>query len=29
MNYLDGTRKTNWRQVFPKVSEMIDKNEMS
>jgi hypothetical protein len=29
MDYLDGTRKTNWRQVFPKISEMIDKNEMS
>lgn len=29
MDYLDGTRHTSWRTVFPKVSEMIDKNEVS
>jgi len=29
MNYLDGTRKTNWKLVFPKVAEMIEKNEIS
>lgn len=28
MDYLDGTRNTNWRKVFPKISEMIDKNEV-
>lgn len=29
MNYLDGTRNTNWRTVFPKITEMIEKNEIS
>jgi len=28
MNYLDTTRNTNWKLVFPKVSEMIEKNEI-
>ena len=29
MDYLDGTRKTDWRLVFPKIDEMITKNEIS
>jgi hypothetical protein len=29
MNYLDGTRKTDWKTVFPEVLHMIEKNEMS
>lgn len=28
MNYLDSTRNTNWKSVFPKVAEMIEKNEI-
>lgn len=28
MNYLDGTRNTNWKLVFPNVSKMIEKNEL-
>jgi organic radical activating enzyme len=27
MNYLDGTRKTDWKAVFPAVVELISKNE--
>jgi len=27
MNYLDSTRKTDWKAVFPKVVELISKNE--
>jgi len=27
MNYLDGTRKTDWKAVFPEVLAMIEKNE--
>jgi len=29
MNYLDGTRNTDWKSVFPKIVEMIEKNEIS
>jgi hypothetical protein len=29
MNYLDGTRNTDWKSVFPKIIEMIEKNEIS
>jgi organic radical activating enzyme len=28
MNYLDGTRKTDWKLTFPQVSQMIEKNEI-
>ena len=28
MDYLDGTRNTNWRKVFPEVHNLIQKNEM-
>lgn len=28
MDYLDGTRNTNWRQVFPKIDDMISRNEL-
>ncbi len=28
MDYLDSTRNTNWRQVLPKIAEMISRNEM-
>lgn len=28
MDYLDGTRNTNWRQVFPKIADMIARNEI-
>jgi len=28
MNYLDGTRKTDWKLTFPQVSLMIEKNEI-
>lgn len=29
MNYLDGTRKTDWKSVFPKVVQLLEKNEIS
>jgi hypothetical protein len=29
MNYLDDNRNTNWKSVFPKIVEMIEKNEIS
>lgn len=28
MDYLDNTRKTDWRKVFPKVLDIIEKNEI-
>ena len=28
MNYLDDSRNTNWKSVFPKIVEMIEKNEI-
>lgn len=28
MDYLDGTRNTNWRLVFPKIASMMDRNEI-